>query len=166
MRFVLFVSLLVLLPTHLWATVTEVNEEPTSFPTSSNGEPFPWNRMRLPDTVTPLHYNLLVHPNLTSLDFTGFVQIKIEVHQDTKTIILHSKDIQISNARLLHSDRGHVQPLKVLEYPFYQQIALISHDLLKTGNVYVIQLMFAANLSESFHGFYKSTYRNSMGETR
>ncbi|KAA0716990.1 Endoplasmic reticulum aminopeptidase 1 [Triplophysa tibetana] len=163
MLFVLFVSFLVLLPTHLWAKVTE---EPTSFPTSSNGEPFPWNRMRLPDTVTPLHYNLLIHPNLTSLDFTGFVQIEIEVHQDTKTIILHSKDIKISNARLLHSDRAHVQPLKVLEYPFYQQIALISHDLLKTGNVYVIQLMFAANLSESFHGFYRSTYRTSMGETR
>lgn len=165
MRLVLLVNLIVL-PTHLWATVTEVNEEPTSFLTSSNGEPFPWNKMRLPDTITPLHYNLLIHPNLTSLDFMGSVQIQIEVHQDTKTIILHSKDLQISNARLLDSDRGQVQPLKVLEYPFYQQIALISHDLLKSGRVYVIQLMFAANLSESFHGFYKSTYRTSKGETR
>lgn len=161
--FLLFVSLVVL-PTHLWATT--ITEESFSFPTSSNGELFPWNRMRLPDTVTPLHYNLLIHPNLTSLDFRGFVHIKIEVHRDTQTIILHSKDLQILKASFLDSDRGQVQPLKVLEYPFYQQIALISHDLLKSGSLYVIQLMFAANLSESFHGFYKSTYRTSKGETR
>lgn len=162
MHLVLLVHLIVL-PTHLWATVTE---EPTSFPAASNGEPFPWNKMRLPDTITPLLYNLLIHPNLTSLDFTGYVQIQIQVHQDTKSIILHSKDLRISKARLLNTDRGQVQPLKVLEYPLYQQIALMSHDLLKSGSVYVIQLMFAANLSESFHGFYKSTYRTSKGETR
>ncbi|XP_073716460.1 endoplasmic reticulum aminopeptidase 1b [Misgurnus anguillicaudatus] len=165
MRFVLFVNL-VILPTHLWATVTQVNEESTSFPTSSNGEPFPWNKMRLPDTVSPHHYNLLIHPNLTSLDFTGLVHIQIKVHQDTKTIILHSKDIQILNARLIDPERRQVQPLKVLEYPSYQQIALISHVLLKKDFGYEIQLKFAANLSESFHGFYKSTYRTSKGEVR
>lgn len=165
MRFVLLVNL-VILPTHLWATVTQINEEPTSFPTSSNGEPFPWNKMRLPHTVSPHHYNLLIHPNLTSLDFTGFVHIQIKVHQDTQTIILHSKDLQILNARLIDPERRQVQPLKVLEYPSYQQIALISHVLLRKDFGYEIQLKFAANLSESFHGFYKSTYRTSKGEVR
>uniref|UniRef100_A0A8C2GMI9 Aminopeptidase n=1 Tax=Cyprinus carpio TaxID=7962 RepID=A0A8C2GMI9_CYPCA len=139
----------------------------TSFPTSTSGEPFPWNKMRLPDTVSPLHYHLLIHPNLTSLDFTGMVRIQIEVHENTKNIILHSKDLHISNARLLDSDIGQLQALKVLEYPYFQQIALISeHALLKRGHVYSIQLEFAANLSESFHGFYKSTYRTSKGDLR
>ncbi|XP_051981306.1 LOW QUALITY PROTEIN: endoplasmic reticulum aminopeptidase 1b [Xyrauchen texanus] len=164
LHFALLVNLLIL-PTHLWAAVTQVNREPTSFPTASNGEPFPWDKMRLPDTVSPIHYNLRIHPNLTSLYFTGLVQIQIEVHQDTKTIILHSKDLQISKAGLLGSNG--VQVLKVLEYPYYQQIALISdHVLLKRGNVYLVELEFAANLSESFHGFYKSTYRSAKGDVR
>uniref|UniRef100_A0A8C1N1H0 Aminopeptidase n=1 Tax=Cyprinus carpio TaxID=7962 RepID=A0A8C1N1H0_CYPCA len=139
----------------------------TSFPTSVNGEPFPWNKMRLPDTVSPLHYHLLIHPNLTSLDFTGWVQIQIEVNENTRTIILHSKDLHISNAKLLGSDIGQPQALKVLEYPYFQQIALISDNaLLKKGHVYLVELEFAANLSESFHGFYKSTYRTSKGDIR
>uniref|UniRef100_A0A672LNB2 Aminopeptidase n=1 Tax=Sinocyclocheilus grahami TaxID=75366 RepID=A0A672LNB2_SINGR len=155
---------LIILPIHLWAAVTP---ETTSFPTSTNGEPFPWNKMRLPDTASPLHYHLLIHPNLTSLDFTGMVQIQIEVHENTKNIILHSKDLHISNARLLDSDIGQIQALKVLEYPYFQQIALISeHALLKRDHVYSIQLEFAASLSESFHGFYKSTYRTSKGDLR
>uniref|UniRef100_A0A9J8CNR0 Aminopeptidase n=1 Tax=Cyprinus carpio carpio TaxID=630221 RepID=A0A9J8CNR0_CYPCA len=162
-RFVLLVSLTVL-PVHLWAAVTQ---EHTSFPTSVNGEPFPWNKMRLPDTVSPLHYHLLIHPNLTSLDFTGWVQIQIEVNENTRTIILHSKDLHISNAKLLGSDIGQPQALKVLEYPYFQQIALISDNaLLKKGHVYSVELEFAANLSESFHGFYKSTYRTSKGDIR
>ncbi|KAK7164435.1 hypothetical protein R3I94_002978 [Phoxinus phoxinus] len=163
-RFALLVTLIALPIIHLWAAVTQ---ERTIFPTSSNGEPFPWNKMRLPDTVSPLHYHLLIHPNLTSLDFTGLVQIQIEVHQDTKSIILHSKDIHIFNARLLSSGMSQQQPLKVLEYPYFQQIALISDNaLLKRGHVYSIELEFAANLSESFHGFYKSTYRTIKGDVR
>uniref|UniRef100_A0A8C1R333 Aminopeptidase n=1 Tax=Cyprinus carpio TaxID=7962 RepID=A0A8C1R333_CYPCA len=155
---------LTVLPVHLWAAVTQ---EHTSFPTSVNGEPFPWNKMRLPDTVSPLHYHLLIHPNLTSLDFTGWVQIQIEVNENTRTIILHSKDLHISNAKLLGSDIGQPQALKVLEYPYFQQIALISDNaLLKKGHVYLVELEFAANLSESFHGFYKSTYRTSKGDIR
>lgn len=163
-RFALLVNLIALPIVHLWAAVTQ---EPTIFPTSSNGEPFPWNKMRLPDTVSPLHYHLLIHPNLTSSDFTGMVQIQTEVHQDTKSIILHSKDLHIFNARLLRSDMSQQQPLKVLEYPYFQQIALISDNaLLKRGHVYSIELEFAANLSESFHGFYKSTYRTIKGDVR
>lgn len=163
-RFALLVNLITLSIIHIWAAVAQ---EPNTFPISSNGEPFPWNKMRLPDTVAPLHYHLLIHPNLTSLDFTGLAQIQIEVHQDTKFIILHSKDLQISNARLLGSDMNQLQPLKVLEYPYFQQIALISDNaLLKRGRVYSIELGFAANLSESFHGFYKSTYRTTKGDVR
>uniref|UniRef100_A0A8C0Y1X0 Aminopeptidase n=1 Tax=Cyprinus carpio carpio TaxID=630221 RepID=A0A8C0Y1X0_CYPCA len=147
--------------------ILQLVQQHTSFPTSVNGEPFPWNKMRLPDTVSPLHYHLLIHPNLTSLDFTGWVQIQIEVNENTRTIILHSKDLHISNAKLLGSDIGQPQALKVLEYPYFQQIALISDNaLLKKGHVYSVELEFAANLSESFHGFYKSTYRTSKGDIR
>ncbi|XP_066509229.1 endoplasmic reticulum aminopeptidase 1-like isoform X2 [Hoplias malabaricus] len=167
MTFLAFLLSLCIMP--ILAGVTHVNKdkEPSSFPTATNGKPFPWNKMRLPVSVSPIHYDLLIHPNLSSLDFSGSVKIQVEVHEETNTIVLHSKDLNISKAILLGPAGAQSQSLRVLEYPAYQQIALISNDMvLKKGGVYVIELEFVAKLSESFHGFYKSTYRTSKGEER
>ncbi|CAK6959837.1 endoplasmic reticulum aminopeptidase 1b [Scomber scombrus] len=133
-------------------------------PVATNGQPFPWDRMRLPKTVFPLHYDLSLHPNLTTLDFTGVVRIQLDVKEDTNTVVLHAKQMQISNVLLLAPEG--VRPLQVLEYPRSHQLALVSDKVLTKGRKYEVQLGFAANLSDSFHGFYKSSYRTSSGEVR
>ncbi|XP_037634147.1 endoplasmic reticulum aminopeptidase 1-like isoform X2 [Sebastes umbrosus] len=133
-------------------------------PIATNGQPFPWDRMRLPKTISPVHYDLTIHPNLTTLDFTGVVRIQLDVHEDTSTIILHSKQLQISNVWLLIPEG--LKPLWVLEYPRFHEIALLSDSVLTKGRRYEVQLEFAAILSDSFSGFYKSTYRTSSGEVR
>ncbi|XP_074526657.1 endoplasmic reticulum aminopeptidase 1-like [Halichoeres trimaculatus] len=133
-------------------------------PIATNGQPFPWDRMRLPTTISPIHYDLTIHPNLTTLDFTGVARIQLDVHEDTSIIILHAKQMQISNVLLLAPEG--VRPLQVLEYPRFHQLALLSDSVLTKGRKYEVQLAFAANLSDSFHGFYKSSYRTSSGEVR
>uniref|UniRef100_A0A3Q4I4A4 Aminopeptidase n=1 Tax=Neolamprologus brichardi TaxID=32507 RepID=A0A3Q4I4A4_NEOBR len=133
-------------------------------PIATNGQPFPWDRMRLPTTVTPLHYDLAIHPNLTTLDFTGVVRIELDVHEDTNTVILHAKQMQISDVFLLAPEG--IKRLKVLEYPRFHQLALLSDSVLIKGRKYEVHLAFAANLSDSFHGFYKGSYRTSSGEVR
>lgn len=133
-------------------------------PTATNGQPFPWTSMRLPKTVFPVHYDLSIHPNLTTLDFSGVVRILLDVREDTRTLVLHAKQMQISKVFLL-SPEG-VKPLKVLEYPRFHQLALVSDTTLTKGRKYEVHLEFAANLSDSFHGFYKSSYRTSTGEVR
>uniref|UniRef100_A0A8C6WX85 Aminopeptidase n=1 Tax=Neogobius melanostomus TaxID=47308 RepID=A0A8C6WX85_9GOBI len=127
-------------------------------------EPFPWTSMRLPKAVFPVHYDLSLHPNLTSLDFSGVVRIQLDVREDTRAIVLHAKQMHISNVFLL-SPEG-VKPLEVLEYPRFHQLALVSDTTLTKGRKYEVHLEFAANLSDSFHGFYKSSYRTSSGEVR
>ncbi|MBN3282455.1 ERAP1 aminopeptidase, partial [Polyodon spathula] len=129
---------------------------------ATNGQPFPWNKMRLPSSVSPLRYDLLIHPNLTTLDFTGSVRITVQVKEDTGFVVLHSKHLHISKA----AGRGGSSPLQVLEYPAYEQVALLSDTPLVTDRLYVISIDYVANLSESFHGFYKSTYRTREGEVR
>ncbi|XP_041644089.1 endoplasmic reticulum aminopeptidase 1b [Cheilinus undulatus] len=133
-------------------------------PISTNGQPFPWDRMRLPKTVFPIHYDLTIHPNLTTLDFTGVVRIQLDVREDTSIIVLHAKQMQISNVLLLAPEG--VRPLQVLDYPRFHQLALLSDSVLTRGRKYEVQLEFSANLSDSFHGFYKSTYCTSSGEVR
>lgn len=126
--------------------------------------PFPWNKMRLPDTAKPHHYDLLIHPNLTSLTFTGAVEILLEVERDTRALILHSKRLHVSRALLLASRRP--LDLQVSEFEPHEQIALFSDGLTFAQGSHVVRLEFSADLSDSFHGFYKGTYTTSSGEVR
>uniref|UniRef100_A0A2K6QF75 Aminopeptidase n=1 Tax=Rhinopithecus roxellana TaxID=61622 RepID=A0A2K6QF75_RHIRO len=145
-------------------------EDPGAFPVASNGEPFPWQELRLPNVVIPLHYDLFVHPNLTSLDFVASEKIEVLVSNATQFIILHSKDLEITNATLQSEEDSRYmksgKELKVLSYPAHQQIALLVPEKLMPHLKYYVVIDFQARLSDGFKGFYKSTYRTLGGETR
>ncbi|NXW65200.1 ERAP1 aminopeptidase, partial [Eurystomus gularis] len=47
-----------------------------------------------------------------------------------------------------------------------EQLALLAARPLRAGHNYTLRIQYSANLSESFHGFYKSTYRTQDGELR
>uniref|UniRef100_A0A7N5KAC0 Aminopeptidase n=1 Tax=Ailuropoda melanoleuca TaxID=9646 RepID=A0A7N5KAC0_AILME len=133
-------SLLILLTvsTRSWCQSSD-----TMSPKASNGTPFPWEKMRLPEHIIPVHYDLLIHANLTTLTFEGTTEIEITASQPTSTIILHSHRLQIS-----------------------KQIALLAPEPLVVGLPYVIVIDYAGHLSEHLQGFYKSTYRTKEGEVR
>uniref|UniRef100_A0A4W3JV94 Aminopeptidase n=1 Tax=Callorhinchus milii TaxID=7868 RepID=A0A4W3JV94_CALMI len=138
-------------------------------PIASNGQKFPWNKMRLPNRIIPLHYDLLIHPNLTTLSFTGVAKIEVSVKQDTNSIVLHSKYLEITSATIALTQDGiaqHEKAMNVLEFPPYEQIALQSIEPLGAGEKYVININYAANLSDGFYGFYKSSYKTQDGKTR
>lgn len=140
----------------------------TAYSLSGNGSnPFPWNKIRLPKHVLPVHYDLLIHPNLTTLTFTGLTKIEITVTQQTNSVVLHGKYLQITKASIQKTTESTDTDNKVLvlEYPPFEQIALLATEPLQVGN-YVIRIEYSANLSESYHGFYKSTYRTPEGEVR
>lgn len=153
-------SLLILL------TVCESSE--MTSPKASNGTPFPWNKMRLPEHIIPVHYDLMIHANLTTLNFKGTTAVEVTASQPTSAIILHSNHLQISKATLRKGavERQSEEPLTVLEYPPHEQIALLAPEPLVVGLPYTVVIEYAGNLSESFHGFYKSTYRTKEGELR
>ncbi|XP_037115815.1 endoplasmic reticulum aminopeptidase 2 [Syngnathus acus] len=129
---------------------------------------FPWSRLRLPRYIIPLHYHILVHPNLTSLHFTGSVTIQIDVQNNTNWVVLHSKGLQISKATILDKNLAHLsdQVLPCLHYPAHEQIAIFSPRVLSNGQKYFLYIEFEAELAEGFQGFYKSTYTASSGEIR
>uniref|UniRef100_A0A672YSY3 Aminopeptidase n=1 Tax=Sphaeramia orbicularis TaxID=375764 RepID=A0A672YSY3_9TELE len=129
---------------------------------------FPWSRLRLPRYIIPIHYHLLLHPNLTSLSFTGSVQIQIDVQNNTNWVVLHSKGLQISKATILDQNFEHLsdQVLPVLHNPSHEQVGIFSPRVLSSGQKYFLYIEFGAELSEKFFGFYKSTYKTSTGETR
>uniref|UniRef100_A0A672I739 Aminopeptidase n=1 Tax=Salarias fasciatus TaxID=181472 RepID=A0A672I739_SALFA len=131
-------------------------------PSSTDNLSFPWSRLRLPRYIIPRHYHLLLHPNLTSLSFTGSVQIQIDVQNNTNWVVVHSKGLQISKATIL--DQNLVLP--VLHHPSHEQIGIFSPRVLISGQKYFLYIEFAADFAEGFYGFYKSTYTTTAGETR
>ncbi|XP_020388085.1 endoplasmic reticulum aminopeptidase 2 isoform X2 [Rhincodon typus] len=145
------------------------DQDSGDFPSATNGQKFPWNKMRLPDKITPVHYDLLIHPNLTTLNFTGLAKIQIFVLQETSSIILHSKHLEIIKATIALTNDEATHPesnLYILEYPPYEQIALENAKPLASGETYIINIYYIANLSDGFYGFYKSSYQTPDGKTR
>ncbi|KAL4630053.1 leucyl-cystinyl aminopeptidase [Arapaima gigas] len=130
------------------------------YPLTTTGELFPWNSLRLPSNVQPVHYDLLLHPNLTTMTFQGKVSITIEILNDTKTIVLHSSGLQIRKVTVQDKD------VKKLEYEPWQQIALKLSEDLKKGQKYVLMMEYTANLSNSYSGFYNSSYLDKGGTRR
>uniref|UniRef100_A0A5F4W349 Aminopeptidase n=2 Tax=Callithrix jacchus TaxID=9483 RepID=A0A5F4W349_CALJA len=163
MSFLLF-SLLALLTvsTPSWCQSSEAS------PKGSNGTLFPWNKIRLPEYIIPVHYDLLIHANLTKSTFWGTTEVEITASQPTSTIILHSHHLQISTATLRKGagERLSEEPLQVLEHHAQEQIALLAPEPLLPGLLYTVVIHYAGNLSETLHGFYKSTYRTKEGELR
>ncbi|XP_038621881.1 endoplasmic reticulum aminopeptidase 1 [Tachyglossus aculeatus] len=157
------VLILLIVATSVWSQSNE-----TTPLLSSNGEPFPWHQMRLPQHVLPVHYELMIHANLTTLTFLGFTEILVSVHQTTSAIILHSKDLHVTTVTLWEGSRASHpgRKLTVLEYPPYEQVALVSAEPLHVGRQYTVAIEYTGTLSEGFSGFYKSTYKTQEGEMR
>ncbi|XP_010196291.2 endoplasmic reticulum aminopeptidase 1 [Colius striatus] len=121
---------------------------------------FPWEAVRLPRHVVPLHYHLLVHPNLTTLTFSGTAAIEVSVTRQTSSVVLHGKRLRISGAAV------GARAVRMIEQPSLEQLALLVTPPLHAGHNYTLTFQYLANLSESFHGFYKSTYKTRDGELR
>ncbi|XP_043565739.1 leucyl-cystinyl aminopeptidase-like isoform X1 [Chiloscyllium plagiosum] len=135
------------------------------YPLATNGQVFPWPKMRLSNAVVPVHYDLTLHPNLTTMKFTGSVQITLRVKEDVNNITLHSYGLNISKATIVPEASNQAKDVQILEYRPHQQIAITVNPALLNGKTYTLNLEYAANLSDGFSGFYKSSYQ-SKNKTR
>lgn len=135
------------------------------YPLSTNGEPFPWAQLRLPQSIRPLSYDLTLNPDLNNMNFTGHTVINMIVLHNTKRIVLHSANLSITKATFKLGD-GEASDVTVLEYKPRQQIAIQVSEELKAGQYCVLTLDYSANLSHTYDGFYNSSYTDKDGNKR
>lgn len=125
----------------------------------------PWLNWRLDSLVRPSHYKLSLTIDVDEEVFEGSVEIDISVGRPLNYLILHSKDLTITEAGVYTSSNNKsVSSSKGQEYKPNQFWIIPMERILVTGD-YVARLQFKGKLSHSMTGLYVSKYTDSETNT-
>ncbi len=111
---------------------------------------------RLPSTVVPSAYDLVLEPDLDAATFAGEVSILVEVVEATTEVVLNATDLQIDSAEVdgrvaevtLDADHG--------------RATLRLREPVAAGPA-TVHLRFRGTLNDKLRGFYRSTFKDSGG---
>ncbi|XP_022081852.1 aminopeptidase Ey-like isoform X2 [Acanthaster planci] len=130
----------------------------------------PWERIRLPDAVLPISYDLKVRTDLTNFVFNGSVNILMECSEMTDVILIHSRDLTIlTDTTTLKREDGETAPgFKIPPWLYqYQDFLVIELDsLLEVGIKYRLHVEFNGTLADDWSGYYWDSYTLKSNETR
>jgi aminopeptidase N len=135
--------------------------------------PIPYAGVRLPEDVSPLHYDLKIRPivNLPLDDpeqFTapGEVTIKLLCLTPTSSITFHASDIDINHDSVTVKYSATPIYLRVVGHSNDSAVATYTIDLespLEAGIEYELYIPFVSKVGDRLAGLYRSSYLNSTG---
>nr|CAB3243182.1 endoplasmic reticulum aminopeptidase 2-like [Phallusia mammillata] len=126
---------------------------------------FPWQQYRLPSAIKPHVYSIFLHPNLTTFDCTGHINITFEVQEETNHIIFHSgAKLQLFDIYIVLPNKKHIKPASKLYCEKNEMVALKFSNSLAKGSHYLLHIKFSYKLDFSLKGFYLSRYKKSNGK--
>ncbi|XP_033635601.1 uncharacterized protein LOC117296680 [Asterias rubens] len=130
----------------------------------------PWETTRLPLTLSPVSYNLLVRTDLTNFVFSGSVAILFECLEPTDLILIHANNLTIGEGRTkLKRDGAGTAPELLKEPWIYEENQFIVIELdgtLEKGEKYKLSLEFRGPLLDEIKGYYRMSYTTKAGEKR
>ena len=148
--------------------VGSLTTTPTQTPASTS-TPQPWERYRLPDTLSPIHYNITLWPRLEKDEhgmyiFTGHSTVEFKCVKETDLILIHSNQLNLTkfnghHATLTRLDAAAAPAIKTTwlqETTEYLVIQL--NGKLVPGKSYQLYTRFQGELADDMTGFYRSHY--------
>ncbi|XP_045068708.1 aminopeptidase N-like isoform X2 [Coregonus clupeaformis] len=139
-------------------------------PTTPSTPKDPWDHYRLPDSLSPVSYNITLWPRLvvnasTGLYvFTGQSAVVFQCKKDTDLILIHSNKLNLTllnghNARLTGLDGSTAPTIKKSWLQVPTQFLVIQLDSnLMVGKQYELYTDFIGELADDLGGFYRSEY--------
>lgn len=131
---------------------------------------------RLPTNVKPVHYKITLNPLIEDLDprtFTGEVQIRVKIIEETDSITLHYNDLSINTISV---NRINTET----DIAVYHEYDNITHfctirinkvenedveETFKTNEEYIITINYLGYHRVDMYGFYRSSYKDENGDT-
>lgn len=123
-------------------------------------------RYRLPNTVSPVHYDLTLEPDLSAFTFNGDAKILLKVEEDTNNIVLNKKYLTVSNIAVQDAVN---KPVVVGKEQYDEEEELLTIPLdtkLTKGQQYTLSMKFNGTLNDQKRGFYRSRYFDEKNEVR
>ena len=119
---------------------------------------------QLPRDIRPVHYDLLLAPDLERFTFDGEVSIRVEIYRDTLEFVLNASDLKIHKA---HATVDGVDfPLWPEMDPEFERVIFRGTRLFEAETTAVLRIHFSGTLNDLLAGFYRSSYRTPAGEER
>lgn len=145
--------------TNLSASKNSLNQTSNSTDLfTKNGELYPWTDIRLPEYIRPIHYELFMHPNLTTFQNKGTVEILINALEKVNFIVLHSKELNLTDFYLTKASYNQIKIRRYLIYEPFEQLYIELDEFLEKGHNYTLKIDFSKILEEKLEGFYLSSY--------
>lgn len=123
---------------------------------------------RLPNQTIPMRYDVEISTKVHLKDdaFSGIVKIYIKVLEDTKSVVLHSRNLTINSAKII--DWTDVIECST-EYPSENPTEFLTITpkdgrTLFLGEELILEINYNGKLRQDNGGFYRSTYTNAAGE--
>uniref|UniRef100_A0A8C8MBP6 Aminopeptidase n=1 Tax=Oncorhynchus tshawytscha TaxID=74940 RepID=A0A8C8MBP6_ONCTS len=153
-----------------------IKTQPTAPPTPNSTTPYPTGpppNMRLPGNLIPESYDIVLQPHLyivmnnttnQSLIFTGNSTVYFRCVENTKTIVLHSKEQNVTAVKVTDLDKGKIIKVdNTILYSNESNFLEIGLDsvLVKDGN-YSLFTAFEGELLDDLAGFYMSSYKKGF----
>lgn len=123
---------------------------------------------RLPNNTFPIRYDVYLKTEVHQKDFSfdGNVVITFEAKENTSSVTLHYRQIDIIDLKLMKLDGSALFP----EKPTYQKDNITEFLTIPTsvpfiqGNQYKVEISYNGTLRSDNQGFYRSSYKNEKDE--
>lgn len=134
---------------------------------SAFSDPFDGVEYRLPNHTKPVLYSIELETAIHegNFDFSGHVEIEIDVIEATDVITLHSRQLTISKVELWDEDLRVTSAFH--NYTIREDREFLEIHLsvtLAPGEKYYIVIDYNGTLRDDDAGFYRSSYLNKDGE--
>jgi puromycin-sensitive aminopeptidase len=115
---------------------------------------------RLPRTVVPSHYDIMLEPDLDEARFEGTVDIDVSVAEETSQVVLNAIELEIHSASI--SQSGVEQSAVITLDEEAQRATFTVESALQPGPAHV-SVAFTGILNDDLRGFYRSVYTDASG---
>lgn len=111
--------------------------------------------------MKPTHYNLYLHPDLKTGNFSGQVIISVTVLQETNQIILHANKLDITNVYVIGNEVASYYLDEIREF----LVITMTNTLTANANIR-LGILFEGQMLNKIVGLYSSTYTTPNDDKR